>query len=149
MNVFRDTTLIPMIIIFAVIVIVIWKELMVGPLEFLRGELRSSGRMKAVRLRSGSFITRFRTRVLLQNLPCNDDGGVRVASDMPAARVSGVRRGVRSDDEFPHGMAHVLHRAGRLRKDRDHRNDKLPPRPYAADAEDQKSPDRPRCGQES
>ncbi len=69
MNAFRDTTLIPMIIIFAVIVIVIWKELMVSPLEFLRGELRSSGRMKAVRLRSGSFITRFRTRVLLQNLP--------------------------------------------------------------------------------
>ena len=68
-NAFRDTTVIPLLIIFIVIVLVIYKELMLTPLQFLRGDLRSSGGSHAVRLRSGNFITRFRLRVLLQNIP--------------------------------------------------------------------------------
>ena len=68
-NAFRDTTVIPLIIIFLVVLLVISKELMLTPLQFLRGDLRSSGSSHAVRLRSESFITRFRLRVLIQNIP--------------------------------------------------------------------------------
>ncbi len=69
MEAFFETTFIPLVIIFIVVVLVIAKELMLAPLKFLRGDLRSSERSHAIRLRAGSFITRFRTRVLLQNLP--------------------------------------------------------------------------------
>ena len=69
MEAFIETTLVPLVIIFIVVVLVIAKELMLAPLKFLRGDLRSSERSHAIRLRAGSFITRFRTRVLLQNLP--------------------------------------------------------------------------------
>ncbi len=69
MNAFRDTTVVPLIIIAAVVVIVIAKELRLTPLQFLRGESSGKAGTHAVKLRSGSFLTRFRTRVLIQNLP--------------------------------------------------------------------------------
>ncbi|MBQ3281318.1 MAG: FtsX-like permease family protein [Eubacterium sp.] len=66
---FRDTTIVPLIIIFIVVFFVIWKELRLPPLSFLRQELSTVRRKRAIVLRSGSFISRFRARVLIQNIP--------------------------------------------------------------------------------
>lgn len=68
-NAFRDTTVVPLIIIFLVVLLVIYRELRLAPLKLLRGESAGRSSRHAVKLRSGSFITRFRTRVLIQNLP--------------------------------------------------------------------------------
>ena len=68
-NAFRDTTVVPLIIIFLVVLLVISRELRLGPLEFLRGEFGREGKKHAVKLEKGSFISRFRKRVLLQNIP--------------------------------------------------------------------------------
>ncbi len=69
MNAFRDTTVVPLLIIAVVVVLVIANELRLTPLQFLRGESGGKSGARAVKLRSGSFLTRFRTRVLIQNLP--------------------------------------------------------------------------------
>lgn len=66
---FVKTTCIPVALMLAVNLIIITKELQHTPLEFLRGELKKSRRKKAVRLPRWSFLSRFRLRIILQNIP--------------------------------------------------------------------------------
>ncbi len=64
---FWKTTVIPLILILAVNVLVLWATLKLPPLQFLRHELRFKKKKRVMKLRSGSFLSRFRTRVILQN----------------------------------------------------------------------------------
>lgn len=66
---FLKTTLIPLLIMFAVNLLVITKKMSHTPLEFLRCDLKKSKRKKAVRLPKWNFFSRFRMRVILQNTP--------------------------------------------------------------------------------
>lgn len=62
------TTLIPGIIILVVNLIVISSALSLPPLQFLRHELKKKKKKKVARLPEFKFITRFRIRIILQNL---------------------------------------------------------------------------------
>lgn len=64
---FWQTTVIPLILIFVVNVVVLWTTLKLPPLQFLRHELRFHKKAKVIKLKAGSFLSRFRTRVILQN----------------------------------------------------------------------------------
>lgn len=66
---FLKTTLIPLVIMFAVNLFVITKKMSHTPLEFLRCSLKKNKRKKAVRLPGWKFFSRFRMRVILQNIP--------------------------------------------------------------------------------
>lgn len=66
---FIKTTLIPLVLMFAVNLAVIAKKLRHTPLEFLRGDLKKSRRKKAVRLPRWKFFSRFRLRIIFQNIP--------------------------------------------------------------------------------
>ncbi len=66
---FVKTTVTPVILMLVVNLLIITRELHHTPLQFLRGDLRKSRRKKAVRLPSWSFFSRFRLRVILQNIP--------------------------------------------------------------------------------
>lgn len=68
-NAFIKTTLIPAALMFLVNLTVIAKKLRHTPLEFLRGDLKRSRRKKAVRLPRWSFLSRFRLRIIFQNIP--------------------------------------------------------------------------------
>lgn len=61
------TTVIPCLLMLAVNLLVLLRKLSCTPLQFLRHDLKKSGKRKAVRLRKGSFQTRFRIRIILQN----------------------------------------------------------------------------------
>ncbi len=65
---FVKTTVVPMIIIFLVTSISLWSKLSFSPLQFLRRDISKNKRKKAVRLPHFSFFTRFRIRIILQNL---------------------------------------------------------------------------------
>ena len=64
-----QTTIIPVIIMFIVNLIVIIKQLGYTPLQFLRHDLKKNKNKKAMRIPRWSFFNRFRTRIMLQNLP--------------------------------------------------------------------------------
>jgi len=66
---FIRTTLVPVAIMILVTWAVIRRSMRFSPLKFLRHDLRSTKRKKAVRLPKVSFFARFRLRVLLQNIP--------------------------------------------------------------------------------
>ena len=66
---FIRTTLIPVAIMILVTWIVIRRSMRFSPLRFLRHDLRTSKRKKAVKLPHFSFFHRFRLRVVLQNIP--------------------------------------------------------------------------------
>ena len=66
---FVKTTVIPVILMLAVNLLVISRKLRLSPLRFLRRDLKTTRRKKAVRLPSWQFIRRFRMRIFLQNLP--------------------------------------------------------------------------------
>ena len=66
---FIKTTLIPLALVALVTWFVLARALRIPPLQFLRGELRSSKKNKVMRLKKGFFMTRYRERVLFQNLP--------------------------------------------------------------------------------
>lgn len=66
---FIKTTLIPVVLMLAVNLLIIVKELQHTPLQFLRGDLKKSKRKKAVRLPKWSFLNRFRLRIIFQNVP--------------------------------------------------------------------------------
>lgn len=66
---FTKTTIVPVIIMFLVNLIVVSRMLRLSPLKFLRHDLKTSKRKKAVRLPKFSFFHRFRLRVMLQNFP--------------------------------------------------------------------------------
>lgn len=62
------TTLIPGLIILAVNLIVLYRSLAISPLQFLRHELKSRKKKKTIKLNHGKFMSRFRTRIILQNM---------------------------------------------------------------------------------
>lgn len=66
---FLKTTLIPLVLMFAVNLFVITKKMKHTPLEFLRQDLKKNRRKKAVRLPKWKFFSRFRLRIILQNVP--------------------------------------------------------------------------------
>ena len=68
MDAFLVTTLLPMILMIIINFVVIYRKLRFSPLRFLRRDLRTSKRKKAMRLPSWSFLKRFRLRILLDNL---------------------------------------------------------------------------------
>lgn len=66
---FFKTTLLPVILMFAVNLVVIMKMLQHTPLQFLRQDLKKTKRKKAIRLPRWRFLSRFRLRIILQNIP--------------------------------------------------------------------------------
>jgi len=66
---FVRTTLIPVALMFVVNLAVIVKLTRHTPLQFLRHDLKKTRRKKATRLPRWSFLSRFRLRVMLQNIP--------------------------------------------------------------------------------
>ena len=66
---FVTTTVVPFIIILVVNALVIRRALSRTPLEFLRHDLSRQKRRGALPLPNWSFLSRFRARVLLQNIP--------------------------------------------------------------------------------
>ena len=65
---FLLTTVAPLLIVLLVEFIGISHKLRISPLNFLRRELKKSGKKGAVRLPDFSFLRRFRIRILLQNI---------------------------------------------------------------------------------
>ena len=68
MDAFLVTTLLPMILMIIINFIVIYRKLRLSPLRFLRRDISSSKRKKAMRLPSWSFLKRFRLRILFDNM---------------------------------------------------------------------------------
>ena len=65
---FFKTTIIPVVLMFVVNLIVIVKMIQHTPLQFLRHDLKKSKRKKAMRLPKWSFLSRFRLRIMFQNV---------------------------------------------------------------------------------
>lgn len=63
------TTVVPLIIMLVVNLLVVNNKLKLSPLRFLRHDLSRSRRKKAVKLPHWKFMARFKTRVILQNIP--------------------------------------------------------------------------------
>lgn len=63
------TTVIPCIIILVVNFIVLSSTLSLPPLQFLRHELKRKKKNKAAKLPKFKFLTRFRIRIIIQNIP--------------------------------------------------------------------------------
>ncbi len=66
---FIKTTCIPVALMLAVNLVVIAGKLRHTPLEFLRGDLKRSRKKRAVRLPKWRFFSRFRLRIIFQNVP--------------------------------------------------------------------------------
>lgn len=66
---FIKTTLVPVILMFVVNLIVIVRMMQHTPLQFLRHDLKQTKRKKAMRLPKWKFFSRFRLRIMLQNIP--------------------------------------------------------------------------------
>lgn len=66
---FFKTTVIPILLMFIVNLAVIWRKMRHTPLEFLRQDLKKNKRKKALRLPNWNFFSRFRMRIILQNIP--------------------------------------------------------------------------------
>ena len=66
---FIKTTVVPVILMFIINLFVIVRMLRLSPLRFLRHDLKTIRRKKAMRIPRWSFMGRFRTRILLQNIP--------------------------------------------------------------------------------
>ena len=66
---FLKTTVGPLIVLTVVTFLYLSRALRVPPLQFLRGEIRSSKKTRVMKLRRFSFMTRYRERVLFQNIP--------------------------------------------------------------------------------
>lgn len=65
---FYKTTFIPLLLIFMINFIIVTKMMQHTPLQFLRHQLKKNKRKKAIRLPKWSFINRFRTRIIFQNI---------------------------------------------------------------------------------
>lgn len=66
---FFKTTVIPFLLMFIVNLVVIWKKMRHTPLEFLRQDLKKNKCKKAIRLPNWKFFSRFRMRIIFQNIP--------------------------------------------------------------------------------
>ena len=65
---FVKTTVVPMIIILIITSVSLRKKLEFSPLQFLRRNITKSKRTKAVKLPKFTFFSRFRLRIIIQNL---------------------------------------------------------------------------------
>lgn len=68
MDAFIKTTVIPMMIILVITSVSLWRKLAFSPLQFLRRNITKSKRTKAVKLPHFKFFTRFRLRIIMQNI---------------------------------------------------------------------------------
>lgn len=68
-NAFVLTTVVPIIIMIIINLLIISSKLKLSPLKFLRHDLSKSKNKKAVKLPHIKFFSRFRIRIVLQNLP--------------------------------------------------------------------------------
>lgn len=66
---FFKTTVIPLLLMFVVNLVVITRKMRHTPLEFLRQDLKKNTRKRAVRLPNLKFFSRFRLRIIFQNIP--------------------------------------------------------------------------------
>ncbi|MCM1381749.1 MAG: ABC transporter permease, partial [Muribaculaceae bacterium] len=66
---FVKTTAVPIAIMLVINLLIIAKNMRRTPLQFLRHDLKKSKRKKAIRLPKLGFLSRFRLRVMLQNIP--------------------------------------------------------------------------------
>ncbi|MBP0962470.1 MAG: FtsX-like permease family protein [Oscillospiraceae bacterium] len=66
---FIRTTIVPIILMLLINLFVIAKTLRLSPLRFLRHDLKTTKKKKAMRLPRWKFLTRFRLRVFFQNIP--------------------------------------------------------------------------------
>lgn len=67
---FRITTVVPMVIMVTINLLILVHKMKLGPLKFLRRELSSKKKKKAMKLNGHiPFTTRFRIRIILQNMP--------------------------------------------------------------------------------
>lgn len=66
---FFKTTFIPVLLMFVVNLLVIIKMMQHTPLQFLRHDLKKTKRKKAMRLPRWKFLSRFRLRIIFQNIP--------------------------------------------------------------------------------
>ncbi len=69
MRAFILTTVIPGLIVWAVVFVVLFVSLKLSPLQFLRHELKPKKKNKVIKLKHFNFITRYRIRIIFQNLP--------------------------------------------------------------------------------
>ena len=69
LDAFIKTTLIPVALMFVVNLIVIIKMMQHTPLQFLRSDLKKTKRKRAIRLPGWRFLSRFRLRIIFQNIP--------------------------------------------------------------------------------
>ena len=65
---FLMTTAVPCLIVAVVVVLVIMRVMQFAPLQFLRRELSASKKKKVMKLKHFCFFTRFRIRVIAQNM---------------------------------------------------------------------------------
>lgn len=67
---FRITTVVPMVIMVTINLLILVHKMKLGPLKILRRELSSKKKKKAMKLNGHiPFTTRFRIRIILQNMP--------------------------------------------------------------------------------
>ena len=66
---FVKTTVVPVILMILINFVTVAYMLRLSPLKFIRRDLKTSRRKKAMRLPRFKFLARFRLRVLLQNIP--------------------------------------------------------------------------------
>ncbi len=66
---FLLTTVIPLLLIFVINLFVLGRMLRLPPLQFLRHELKKKKKNRSVKLSFGRFFTRFRLRIIIQNIP--------------------------------------------------------------------------------
>lgn len=67
---FLETTVIPLVLILVINLAILTSRLKLSPLKFLRHDLSRSRKKKALRLNTKiPFITRFRLRIIFQNIP--------------------------------------------------------------------------------
>lgn len=70
MQAFLETTIVPIILMIVVNVSVLSKKLKISPLNFIRGELKSGGQKKPLKLsKKLPFFSKFRLRIFFQNVP--------------------------------------------------------------------------------
>lgn len=63
------TTIVPIVLMIIINLAVIYSKLKLSPLRFLRNDLSKSKKKKAVRLPHFKFLSRYRLRVIIQNIP--------------------------------------------------------------------------------
>lgn len=67
---FMITTVVPVLLMMAINFLILYKQMKFSPLQFIRRDLSHKKKKRAIHLNTKiPFFTRFRTRVMLQNLP--------------------------------------------------------------------------------